>query len=230
MKTFEELKKNRLVIEERKLSEASKKLEDSNIDWYKKFNNNEQKRKSLEVIGNIDEAVKMEIAMYANILYDGLMEISEHDFWTDAFYINFKKCINIAETIFKDSDVYLYELDLFPLYPRDVVRAIMYFGWTQDDLQNIMYEKINIRLSDNFIKFINGFYGTSMPLYSEWVEFRLSPIPTLGASKDQYMYKYHLMKLRNGEFMDGNYPEQYESDILKIFDKNITVKRLMNKK
>lgn len=210
MKTFEELKLERLAIEERKLNDSKRKRGDNN-SWNQEYTYYKQIKNSQEVIENIDEAVKMEIAANANILYNELLEMSDSATPNRAaeFYLNLKKYIIDSDTKFKDG-IYFDYPNLSPLYPYDIIRVIKYFGFTQTDLYRLISEKIQIENRDDFIQFINNFYGTNIPLRTEWLELRLIPIN----STKEFNHKHLLLLLRNGELMDGNYPLKYETDVL----------------
>ena len=237
MKTFEELKKTRLTNEKIKLVDAEKKYDDShNNTWYQNYAYYKQMENSKKVIENIDESVKMEIALYTNILYDSLSEASNYCIFSENFNNLFQKYINDAETIFKDGNIYSFRIDLDALYPLEIIQAIVYFGFTKDDLQMLSKKQNGIITKDIFIQFINDCYGTNIPLKSEWVEFFAKPMPQTIFEMKQYNCNHNLLLLRNGKLMDGNYPLQYEDDILKKFNitqeqrGNTLIKRLSQSK
>lgn len=216
MKTFNELRQARLVVETKKLTDARNgRKDDKNNTWGQNYTYYEQIKNSNKVIENIDEAIKMEIALYTNILYQSIREVSDYN----SFYEVLKKYIDDVETIFVDGNIYFFRPELPPFYDLTITKAIIYFGLTNKDLQNIISNNIDIRIKDEFIEFINNFYGINIPLSTEWKELSTSDIPENQIQKIEQDCKMSLMKLRNGELMNGNYPLLYENDILKTLEK-----------
>lgn len=207
MKTFNELKKNRLSSEKIKLANDNR--------YNKQLAHFEQIKNSLEVIENIDEAVKIEIAIYANTLHDELR--NESTAYT--FYSIFKKYIYDAETKFANGNIYSNNLELSPGYNLMIIKSIQYLGFTIKDLQQLMDNNIDIFIKDVFINYINNFYNTYIPLSFEWKEYFDYPLPECKLEMTESNCRYSLLKLRNGDLVSKeNYPLKYEADILKEFD------------
>lgn len=222
MKSFEDLKKERILIEQQKLIDAQRKEKVINYNWNDSYKNYVQIANSQKVLENIDEAVKMEIALQTNILYQSLRDCSSYN----SFYDVFRKYINDASTIFVDGNVYSFHPELPALYDYSIIRAILYFGFTENDLQNLIDEKKDIRSRDNFVFFINNYYGTDIPLVYEFKLLSESPLPETMLQKKKLNLELSLFRLRNGELMDGNYPLQYEADILKQYGEPAPTKKL----
>lgn len=227
MKTFDELKQDRIKFETEKINSETKSLEYDNPSEYKRteLKNNIKKRK--RVLENIDEVVKSEIAYYINILYENLNIYQIHPNFDKLFYNDFimfiTKITNLSLT--KDNK---FKANSYYGYNLDVQDAILYFDFTLDELNFLVKEKFNQDTRDKFIIYINNQYGTDIPLLSklEYAKKRLFECwfhEKLKFTKDK---EHKILKAKNGEFMkkDRNrhiYPQYYQSSIIEYYDKII---------
>lgn len=215
MKTFEYLKQERLCIEKTKLAKAKEIRENyANNTFEQNFDAFEQIKNSQKAIENLDEAVRIEIAMYANLLHDELRSSSNLSTFSEVF----QKYIYCVEKIFTDGNIYISNPELPPLYNYKISKAILYLGFTQNDFQQLNDNNIDFVNKNEFLAFINNFYNVNIPLSDEWREHFQQSMPECLLEKIEQRCRYELLMLRNGQYLYKGYPLRYEADILGDFD------------
>ena len=215
MRTLKELKEDRKKYEEDKIFMSTSCKDKEHHSWVDRFHLADQEEKSLKRLDNLDEAIEIEIAYYANMLYNQLL---------------IEQAISSANlTLFAILEEYLEELNVNPkcFYSKeinkDLLKVISYFGFEKEDLKEMYSQASNLQFRDELVNFINNFYGTSIPLNYEWDE--LMSQTELSYYKQENM-KLSLLKLRNGELVDSEiYPLVYRQDIVKMYENSKTKRK-----
>lgn len=209
MRTFEELKTLRINAEELKISIA-KETKEKNFNWVSRFNCEEQIKKSSKVIENIEETITIEIAYYANVLYNNLLAVYSTSKFSLSLYAILKKHVDEL----RKNTLCWYSKE----NNCELLKVLGYFNFTEEDLQRINDKKSNLMFKDELMNFINNVYGTFIPLSQEWNELMLDKdLKNETACREQNR-KFSLLKLKNGQLVDGSvYPLVYQKDILNVY-------------
>lgn len=213
MRCIEVLRKERLhkendriahllaLYNDTKIDEATKKEILRNINFCKR------------VIGNLEETVNIVIAKHANLLFNGITESLKYYEFNDLFFSDINKYLNRVASLKCENNMYVSEKESG--YNLDIQRAILFFNFTYDEMK--MLSKMN---RDEFMCFINRKYGTNIPMLSElidahykWYESRDDLQQVINARK------LKLLRLRNGAFIQTEYPLIYKRDIIEQYDK-----------
>lgn len=211
MRSFEDIKKNRLLSEHNRLNVARKRLNTSS-GIARTIRQKEQIDYSLSVLDNIDETVKMEISYNANLLFDLISSETQYAVFIVMFYSRILEYIRYIEK---------GEFDLEKVNMK-IVELIKYFDFTKDDILKLVELDSKDSLKDTFIKFINEFYGTEIPSEYEWVKIDEDTRALLNEEESATLDIYDIyLQFRNGDFMinkfNSMYPMLYKVDMIEYF-------------
>lgn len=211
MRSFEDIKKNRLLSEHNRLNVARKRLNTSS-GIARTIRQKEQIDYSLSVLDNIDETVKMEISYNANLLFDLISSETQYAVFIVMFYSRILEYIRYIEK---------GEFDLEKVNIK-IVELIKYFDFTKDDILKLVELDSKDSLKDTFIKFINKFYGTEIPSEYEWIKIDDDTRTLLNEEESVTLDIYDIyLQFRNGDFMinkfNSMYPMLYKVDMVEYF-------------
>lgn len=200
MKTFEELKKQRLEKEEKIIALSREKLKNEPISEDQKSLINFKMQDAMKAVENIDEVVKMQIAYNVNSLFNGLEWYLLH---------GVTACISNPE---KNGELLKNEHFL------RLQQSISYFGITFKELKDLISGIFSGRTRDALVIFINDRFDTNIPLAAELIDAgqKATEVYLKDSSEKNLAYKkYHILRLTNGDYLEnGEYPLYYQSDIL----------------
>lgn len=208
MKSFEDIKKNRLLSEHNRLNVAKKRL---NVPGSiaKSIRQKEQIDYSLSVLDNIDETVKMEISYNANLLFEFIYSETQYTIFTKMFYSRMLEYIRFIETGECVNNK----------FNPEVINLIKYFDFNLYDILKLVEFDSDVTLKDGFSKFINDYYGTNIPLLSEWVI--MDENDRLLCTEEElknYDISEICLQFKNGDFMinrfNSMYPMLYKKDMI----------------
>lgn len=211
MKSFEDIKKNRLLSEHNRLNVAKKRL---NVPGgiAKSIRQKEQIDYSLSVLDNIDETVKMEISYNANLLFEFIYSETQYTIFTKMFYSRMLEYIRFIET----------GECVDNKFNPEVINLIKYFDFNLSDILKLVEFDSDVTLKDGFSKFINDYYGTNIPLLSEWVI--MDENDRLLCTEEElknYDISEICLQFKNGDFMinrfNSMYPMLYKKDMIEYF-------------
>ena len=211
MKSFEDIKKNRLLSEHNRLNVAKKRL---NVPGSiaKSIRQKEQIDYSLSVLDNIDETVKMEISYNANLLFEFIYSETQYTIFTKMFYSRMLEYIRFIETGECVNNK----------FNPEVINLIKYFDFNLYDILKLVEFDSDVTLKDGFSKFINDYYGTNIPLLSEWVI--MDENDRLLCTEEElknYDISEICLQFKNGDFMinrfNSMYPMLYKKVMIEYF-------------
>ena len=211
MKSFEDIKKNRLLSEHNRLNVAKRRL---NVPGSiaKSIRQKEQIDYSLSVLDNIDETVKMEISYNANLLFEFIYSETQYTIFTKMFYSRMLEYIRFIETGECVNNK----------FNPEVINLIKYFDFNLYDILKLVEFDSDVTLKDGFSKFINDYYGTNIPLLSEWVI--MDENDRLLCTEEElknYDISEICLQFKNGDFMinrfNSMYPMLYKKDMIEYF-------------
>ena len=212
MRSYEEIRKNRLLIENNRLAVARKRLNGS-LNTARNIRQKEQIDYSTAVIENIDEVVKIQISYNANLLFDLVSKETKFTVFTKMFYAKILEYIRYIENP---------KINLNSSFNPEIVELINFFGFTKKDILSLVDVNMNVSLKDEFIGFINEIYNTNIPRLSEWFELDDDLRDKLNDEELKNIDIYTIyLQFRNGDFVVEKfgciYPLLYESDIVEYF-------------
>lgn len=215
MRSFDDIKKIRLLSENNRLNVARKRLNTSN-SFSRIIKQKEQIDYSLSVIENIDEAVMMEISYNANLLFDLISSETQYTIFIKMFYSRILEYIRYIEKGEVDSEK----------FNKNVVDLIKYFDFTKEDILKLVEFRNDDSLKNEFSKFINNFYGTVIPNDSEWIIIDDDTRELFNEEELANLDIYDIyLQFRNGDFMINKfgsmYPMLYKKDMLEYFGEQL---------
>lgn len=211
MKSFDDIKKDRILSEHNRLNVAKKRL---NVPGgiAKSIRQKEQIDYSLSVLDNIDETVRMEISYNANLLFEFIYSETQYTIFTKMFYSRMLEYIRFIENGESVNGNFNFE----------VIHLIKYFDFNISDILKLVEFDSEDTLKDGFSKFINDFYGTNIPLLSEWVV--MDENDRLLCTEEElknYDISEICLQFKNGDFMinrfNSMYPMLYKKDMIQYF-------------
>lgn len=202
MKSFNEIKEERLSCEDRIIKNAKDMIE-KHKDYYPLYSRyNEEAMRSSEFLKNIDENVRLEVVVFARELYDEL----SHS------YIEFKRENNNSDMTFLDHFQHILSLskseyadELFCVFSNDkILKLIRYFGVSDEDIIMFKDKRSDIVLRGIWMDFINQLYGTDIPSVDEYIKLDKLFVYFMQHEDTFRLYsKYDLLlKMRNGEMSE----------------------------
>ena len=199
MRSFDDIKKIRLLSENNRLNVAKKRLNTSN-SFSRIIKQKEQIDYSLSVIENIDEAVMMEISHNANLLFDLISSETQYTIFIKMFYSRILEYIRYIEKGEVDSEK----------FNKNVVDLIKYFDFTKEDILKLVEFRNDDSLKNEFSKFINNFYGTVIPNDSEWIIIDDDTRELFNEEELANLDIYDIyLQFRNGDFMINKFGFMY---------------------
>lgn len=215
MRSFDDIKKIRLLSENNRLNVARKRLNTSN-SFSRIIKQKEQIDYSLSVIENIDEAVMMEISHNANLLFDLISSETQYTIFIKMFYSRILEYIRYIEKGEVDSEK----------FNKNVVDLIKYFDFTKEDILKLVEFRNDDSLKNEFSKFINNFYGTVIPNDSEWIIIDDDTRELFNEEELANLDIYDIyLQFRNGDFMINKfgsmYPMLYKKDMIEYFGEKL---------
>lgn len=226
MKNFQELKIRRLEQEKEKI-DIETQLLDNNPGYDTRKNIQEKLKIRKRVVENIDEVIQTQIAYHINNLYEGMRLNLQKTHFLELFYKDFELyIIRIANvTITKDKK---FKSKGYYGYSPDILKAIIFFDFTLEELQNLIQnlidKKFNSNTRDELIISINEQYGTNIPLIIELETAKRRVFESWFNEKNKLINNknYKLLRAKNGEFMKNDeYPLYYQLSIIEYYDKII---------
>ena len=211
MKTLEQIQSERLQKEKAKLNNLLKSYNRKDISEVTKREVVKRIKNAKKAISNLQDFVKQEIAMNANLLFQGLQSILTNIDFRIMYYENFDEFIEKVSSLEETTNSY-EKISNTP-YNADIQRAILYFGFTKHELETILKEGVNEPSRDVFISFINKRYKTKIPTQTELEDKRTSNKNSNIVDSTRNKYAYKKMKLRNGDYMKDEYPQYYEFEL-----------------
>ena len=215
MRSFDDIKKIRLLSENNRLNVAKKRLNTSN-SFSRIIKQKEQIDYSLSVIENIDEAVMMEISHNANLLFDLISSETQYTIFIKMFYSRILEYIRYIEKGEVDSEK----------FNKNVIDLIKYFDFTKEDILKLVEFRNDDSLKNEFSKFINNFYGTVIPNDSEWIIIDDDTRELFNEEELANLDIYDIyLQFRNGDFMINKfgsmYPMLYKKDMIEYFGEQL---------
>lgn len=211
MKTLKELEKEKLSVENTKVRNL--------LQSYNRTDISEETKKAIlksvkdckKAIGNLPDLVRQEIAKHANNLYEGLRDALADPKYRSLYYGDFEDFIE--QTASLEETITGYARISNEAYNMDLQRAILYFGLTREELQMLFEKGVCDITRDIFIKYINKRYKTKIPTLVELQEMELKEKGYDIVERTEINYQKKKMKLHNGEYMVGEYPQYYEYEL-----------------
>jgi hypothetical protein len=215
MRTYEDIKKNRLLSENNRLNVARKRLNTS-VGVARIIRQKEQIDYSLSVLENIDETIKMEISYNANLLFDLISNETEYTIFIKMFYSRILEYIRYIQKGVEESDK----------FDKKIVDLIKYFDFSKDDILKLVEFGSIDSLKNDFIRFINNSYGTDIPMESEWIVIDDETRDLFSEEELANLDIYDIyLQFRNGDFMinkfNSMYPMLYTKDMIEYFGREL---------
>ena len=213
MKSVEMLRRERLHKENQRIAHLLNLYNSNEVDDATKNEILKKINFSKRVIGNLEETINIVIAKHANLFFNGVYVSLKYYEYKKLFLSDINKYLSIVAGLKSENNIYVSEKENG--YNLDIQRAILYFGFTNDEMKII--SKMN---RDDFMSFINQAYGTNIPMLYEldaakykWNESN-DDLEQVSNSR-----KLKLLLLRNGAFIQTDYPLIFERDIIEKYDK-----------
>ena len=215
MRTYEDIKKNRLLSENNRLNVARKRLNTS-VGVARIIRQKEQIDYSLSVLENIDETIKMEISYNANLLFDLISNETEYTIFIKMFYSRILEYIRYIQKGEEESDK----------FDKKIVDLIKYFDFSKEDILKLVEFGSIDSLKNDFIRFINNSYGTDIPMESEWIVIDDESRDLFSEEELANLDIYDIyLQFRNGDFMinkfNSMYPMLYTKDMIEYFGREL---------
>lgn len=203
MKTFEQIKEERLVCENRIIDNARTMIE-KHRDYYPTYSRyNEELNRSKKFLKDVDENVKLEIVVFARELYDEVSHsyieyMRENSNSNVTFLDHFRSLIRHSECEYAE--------ELFNVFYNNInlLKLIRYFGITEEDIKIFKEKRLDIVLRSIWNEYINQIYKTDIPLIADYEKLDKLFIYDLQHDDNSRLYsKYDLLlKIRNGDMSE----------------------------
>lgn len=211
MKTLKELEREKLKTENAKIATLLNSYNRVDITPETKREVLKRIKQAKKAIGNLPENVKQEIARNANLLYEGIRSALTHADFRNLYYGDFEEFIEKTSSL--EETVNGYDKISNVAYNTDLQKAILYFGFTREELEELFKKGLCDQSRDIFIKFINKRYKTQIPTQKEFEEKILGDEGSDIVTKTKNKYAYKKMKLHNGDYFVDGYPQYYEREL-----------------
>lgn len=229
MKTFSTLEKERLNKENERMTHLLAIYKDSSTDALTKTEISKRMKFVRRTIGNLSETVKIEIAKHANLLFNGIKESLKFDEFRNLYYSNIEEYLKRVSSLKVENKKIIAERHSG--YNLDIQKAILFFGFTLEDLKIIMNKQMIEEDREEFMSFINQMYKTQIPTLEELrnaEERRQQSRSTLEQVKSAKEKK--ILEVRNGVYIQTEYPLYYEHEIISHYDELIEDAKLSLKR
>lgn len=212
MKSIEILRRERLHKENDRIAHLLSLYNDSGIDAVTKSELEKRIKFSKLVIGNLNETVNIVIAKHANLLMNGIHESLKYFEFNNLFFSDINEYLNKVANLRCENNLYIRNAESG--YNLDIQRAILFFNFTYGEIKKIMS-----MTRDEFMCFINEKYGTNIPMLSELEDAKLRWSESSNDLEQvRNARKLKLLGLRNGAFIQTEYPLMFERDIIEQYD------------
>lgn len=212
MKTINMLERERLHKENERISHLLAIYNDSATDAVTKGEIEKRIKFCKRAIGNLSETVKIEIAKHANLLMNGIHESLKYFEFNDLFFSDINAYLSRVANLNCVNNLYVRNAESG--YNLDIQRAILFFNFTYGEIKEIMK-----MTRDEFMCFINNKYGTNIPMMSELEEARLKWSESCNDLEQvKNARELKLLGLRNGAYIQTEYPLFFERDIIEQYD------------
>lgn len=211
MKKLEELEKERLKKEKSRINDLLKSYNRTDISENTKHEIIKRLKTTKKAIKYLPDLVRQEIAMNANLLINGLQQVLTNREFRNLYYGDFEEFIETVASL--EETTKGYERISNTAYNSDIQKAILYFGFTKEELEILLKKDINEPSRDIFISFINKKYKTQIPTTKELESKAQNDESTDIVDRTKNTYAYKKMKLHNGDYMHGEYPYYYEFEL-----------------
>lgn len=211
MKKLEELEKERLKKEKSRINDLLKSYNRTDISENTKHEIIKRLKTTKKAIKYLPDLVRQEIAMNANLLINGLQQVLTNREFRNLYYGDFEEFIETVASL--EETTKGYERISNTAYNSDIQKAILYFGFTKEELETLLKKDINEPSRDIFISFINKKYKTQIPTTKELGSKQQNDESTDIVDRTKNTYAYKKMKLHNGDYMHGEYPYYYEFEL-----------------
>ena len=215
MKTLNILEKERLHKENERISHLLAIYNDPATDAITKGEIEKRIKFCKRAIGNLSETVKIEIAKHANLLFNGIQESLKYNEFKKLFETNINAYLYRVATLIQQNGKYIKEKDSG--YNLDIQKSILFFDFTESELKELLKKS-----REEFMKIINEKYQTNIPTINELKEIeqkRQNANNTLEQVK--YAKEKILLQIRNGVFIQTEYPLYYEYEAKNHYDELI---------
>ena len=212
MKNIELLRRERLRVENERISHLLALYNDSATPGSTKSELLKRIDYSKLVIGNLNETINIMIAKHANLFMNGLIESLKYFEFNDLFFTDINAYLNRVANLRCENNLYIRNAESG--YNLDMQRAVLFFNFTYGEIL-----EIRRMTRDEFMTFINNKYGTNIPMLGELEEAKLKwseSCDDLEQVKNARELK--LVGLRNGAFVQTEYPLFFERDVLEQYD------------
>lgn len=233
MKTFNEIKEERLLCEDRIINNAKNMIE-KHKDYYPLYSRyNEELMRSNYFLKNVDENVRLEIVVFARELFDEISHsyieyMRENNDSNMTFLDHFKQIISLSKSEYAD--------ELFSVFSNNnILKLIRYFGITDEDINMFKDKKTDIVLRGIWMDYINQLYGTDIPSVRDYEKLDKLFVYFMQHEDTSRLYsKYDLLlKIRNGEMSEIKtdegrvYPLMTRCEFVKSFGEIEDVKNMV---
>lgn len=219
MKTLANLINERKIKENERLLNLKKIYDDPAMDALTKNAIYKRVKFCQRVLNNLEETVKIEIAKHANLLFEGIRESLGFDEFKKLYYLDFEKYIYRMCSMKIINHKFIVDRQFG--YNLDIQKAIIFFDLSIDDLKLIINQEIDDNKREEFMCFINEKYETKIPTLNE-----------LRKANEYYQYSHKnslseiecaknraILQVRNGVYIQTEYPLYYEDEIIDHYDK-----------
>lgn len=216
MKTLKKMERERLQKENERIRHLLAIYNDPSTDALTKGEISKRIKFCKLAIGNLPETVKIEIAKHANLLMNGIQESLRFYEFNDMFFSDINEYLSRVASLKLKNNKYVKEKDSG--YNLDIQRAILFFDFTYDEIKKIM-----AMTRDEFMVFINGQYGTQIPMLEELRSIEEKRQSAYNNTLEQVKYAKEkvILQVRNGVYIQTEYPLYYEHQVIEHYDKLI---------
>ena len=224
MKTLKMLERERLSKENDRISHILSLYNDRGIDATTRSELGKRFKFSKLIIGNLKETIRIEIAKHINLLFRGINESLIFDEFKNLFDNDIDAYLYRVASLIPDNNKYISKCKSG--YNLDIQRAILFFDFTKEELADILSMS-----RDEAVVFINNKYGTSIPTTQELIDARIKWEESCdGEIRIKNAKELKILGVRNGAFIQTEYPLFFERDVNEYYDKlvqdyNVTLKR-----
>ena len=208
MKTLEELKIDRLKKEKHILKELHKSYVRNDISNITKYEIGKKKIIINSAIDNLTDLVRQEIAKNANLLFDGIKEVLKKNEFARLYYGDFEEFVEAVASLKKTACGY-ERISNNPIN-IDIQNTILYFGFTEAELEALLKTELFVISRDKFMLFFNKKYKTLIPIGKDFERYMLDGKKKDIDANEKNKYEYRLLQLHNGDFIHDGYTYCYE--------------------
>lgn len=213
MKTLKKLERERLHKENTRIRHLFAIYNDPSTDALTKDEIKKRIKFCKLAIGNLPETVKIEIAKHANLLMNGIQESMKFDEFRNLFNSDINQYLSRVASLKLKGNRYVKLINSG--YNLDMQRAILFFGFTEEEIKKIM-----TMTRDEFMVFINEQYGTQIPMLEELRSIEEKRQRAYNNTLEQIKCAKEkvILQVRNGVYIQTEYPLYYEHQVVEYYD------------